>query len=89
MPDFGVWRLTASCPTERCTGGENRREFISSTPVFRDGGAPDAERLSMLMTLTAYQVRSVGATIWEILTVRPTVLDDDGDLAIKPKEKTK
>ena len=72
--------------TLRHWGGKPTRVYFFDACVSR-WGAPDDERLSMLMTLTAYQVRSVGATIWEILTVLPTVIDDDGDLAIQLEEK--
>ena len=66
--------------------GKPARVYFFDACVSR-WGAPDDERLSMLMKLTSYQMRTPGATIWEILTVRPKVLDDDGDLAIQLEEK--
>ena len=51
------------------------------------GRAGRRAAVELLMTLTAYQMRSPGSTIWEILTVRPHVLDDDGELAILLEEK--
>ena len=66
--------------------GKPTRVYFFDACVSR-WGAPDDDRLSLLMTLTAYQMRSPGSTIWEILTVRPKVLDDDGDLAIQLEEK--
>ena len=68
--------------------GKPTRVYFFDACVER-WGAPDDERLSMLMTVTAYQIRSPGATLWEIMTVRPTVLDDDGDLAIHLEESKK
>ena len=68
--------------------GKPTRVYFFDACVSR-WGAPDEDRLSLLMTLTSYQIRSHGATIWEILTVRPHVLDNNDELAIKPKEKPK
>ena len=70
-------------------GGKPSRVYFFDACVSR-WGAPDGDRLSMLLGMTAYQVRgSEGATIWEILTVVPSVLDHDGDLAIHLEESKK
>ena len=44
-------------------------------------GEPDPDRVVLLLTITAYQMSSKGAAVFEILTPRPVVLDDDGRLA--------
>ena len=45
-------------------------------------GEPDPDRLAHLVALSLPQITPEGATVWQLHTVRPTVVGEDDELKI-------
>ena len=74
--------LDGNLPFRIVTGwGRKPSRAYSYDACVERWGAPDPDRLSLLLKIELVQITGDGAATWELLVTRPVVLDQAGDLA--------
>ena len=78
--------LDGELPTRTVKWASKPARAYLYTSLVERWGKPHPDRLGALLRLESFQVTSEGGAVWEILVLRPVVLDDAGDLAISMED---